>query len=101
MHSIGMNATHMIAGAWTPTASATSPSETARLYAGAVDATPITMFDRYPNAPVLRPLVPGAPSGAAVAAVIRVLLLGTPVRSQRGGASTSRAAWHRCPGPRD
>ena len=31
MKNIGMNATHMIAGDWKPTAAATTPSDAARL----------------------------------------------------------------------
>ncbi len=66
MQSIGMNATHMIAGAGEPDGAATRPSDTARLYAGAVEATPMTMLETRPRAPVLRPFAPGAPDAPTV-----------------------------------
>src|SRR5581483_10220986 len=46
MNNIGMNATIITEGPPKATNAATAPSVAARLYAGAVDATPITMFDR-------------------------------------------------------
>ena len=49
MKNSGMNETMMIAGLWTPTPtiSTKNPTVAAKLYAGAVDATPITMFEMY------------------------------------------------------
>ncbi len=47
MNAIGKNATRITAGDWKPSrrTAAMKPSVAARLYAGAVDATPITMFE--------------------------------------------------------
>src|SRR5581483_1359328 len=61
MHAIGMNEIHMIAGALNATAAVTRPSEAARLYAGAVEATPTTVAEARPRAPAFRPLLSTAP----------------------------------------
>ena len=62
-----MNETIITAGAWNPIpwTATTNPSVAARLYPGAVDATPITRLDTQPSAPVFRPFSPApAPSGS-------------------------------------
>ena len=62
-----MKATSITAGAWNPIppTATTNPSVAARLYPGAVDATPITRLDTQPSAPVFRPFSPApAPSGS-------------------------------------
>jgi hypothetical protein len=43
-------------GDWTPTKATMKPSVAARLYAGAVDATPMTTLETSPSAPDLSPL---------------------------------------------
>ncbi len=55
-----MNDTIMIAGDLRPTPATTtmSPRVTARLYAGAVEATPMTMLETMPSAFDFRPLAP-------------------------------------------
>ena len=52
-----MKETIITAGAWNPIpwTATTNPSVAARLYPGAVDATPITRLDTQPRAPVFRP----------------------------------------------
>src|SRR5262249_13749695 len=63
---MGMKATIMIAGACAPTpcTATMKPRVAARLYAGAVEATPMTRFETYPRTFPFRPLPPGcAPSG--------------------------------------
>src|SRR5450631_2230815 len=63
MKYIGTKASSMIDGALIPTmpsplaVATTNPRLAARLYAGAVDATPTTMLDTSPSAPPLRPLL--------------------------------------------
>ena len=54
--SIGMNASSATAGALRPTAATTKNKVAARLYAGAVEATPITTLETRPSAPPFRPL---------------------------------------------
>jgi len=49
----------MIAGALTPTTITTKPSVAAKLYAGAVEATPMTTLDSNPSTPGLSPLSSG------------------------------------------
>src|ERR1700733_2142352 len=53
--SIGMKASSATTGAPRPTTATMNPSVAARLYAGAVEATPMTTLDTRPSAPVLRP----------------------------------------------
>src|SRR4051812_27325861 len=62
MKYIGMNASSIIDGALTPTAMTTKPRVAARLYAGAVDAVPMTIDDNSPTVPRLRPLSTAVPS---------------------------------------
>jgi len=50
MKNIGMNDASSTAGAWTPTATTTSPMTAASEYAGAVDARPITSASVNPIA---------------------------------------------------
>ena len=72
MKYIGTNANKMIDGAFrparmTPLLATTRPRLAARLYAGAVEATPTTIEDSRPTAPAFRPLpsaASGNPSGA-------------------------------------
>ena len=45
MQAIGRNASHITAGALNPTDAVTRPSDAARLYPGAVEATPMTVAD--------------------------------------------------------
>src|SRR5690242_19177280 len=63
MKYIGTKASSMIDGAFTPTAMTTKPSVAARLYAGAVDAVPMTIDDSSPTVPGLSPLSRAVPSG--------------------------------------
>ncbi len=58
MNAIGKNATMITAGDWSPRppTAAMKPSVAARLYAGATDATLITMFETNEIAFFLRPL---------------------------------------------
>src|SRR5262245_21929936 len=56
MNSMGTNASSKMIGALVPTSCATKPSVAERLYAVAVEATPITIVDTRPSAPTLRPL---------------------------------------------
>ena len=77
MKSIGRNARIITAGDCRPTASATAPIVAARLYAGAVEATPITTLDIRPSAPPFSPL---SPPGSSV----------TPAGRRRGHAGRHR-----------
>ncbi len=72
MRIMGMNETSMIAGDLSPMPATTtiSPRVTARLYAGAVEAIPITMLDSMPTALVLRPLA--SSTGRTVASPLAV-----------------------------
>ena len=74
MSSIGMKASSMIDGAFSPTipspfaVATTKPRLAASEYAGAVEAIPITTLETKPRAPVLRPFssaTSGNPMGAA------------------------------------
>ena len=62
MQSIGMKATRSTAGAASPTpcTATMNPSVAARLYPGAVEATPMTTFESELTAPDLRPFSPAA-----------------------------------------
>src|SRR5664280_1730434 len=78
MKYIGIKASSMIAGAFTPASNepplaTTRPRLAARLYAGAVEAIPTTTLDTRPRAPDFRPLsdaASGNPSGAAFASCV-------------------------------
>src|SRR5208282_2791474 len=67
--SIGMNATTATRGALRPTAMTTKVRVAARLYAGAVEATPITTLETRPSAPLFRPLSSYCSVGCADAVV--------------------------------
>src|ERR1700704_5195919 len=73
--SIGTNASTATSGAFSPTAATTKNSVAARLYAGAVDATPITTLDTRPRAPVLRPL---PPDSSTVSMPVAKVAMGPP-----------------------
>ena len=73
MQSIGRNARIMTAGACRPTASTTTPIVAARLYAGAVEATPITTLDIRPSAPPFSPLSPPGSSVTSASGVVGTL----------------------------
>ena len=60
MRYIGTKASSMIAGVFSLAITTMNPRLAARLYAGAVDAIPITTLDTRPSAPPFSPLVPGA-----------------------------------------
>src|SRR4051794_40113396 len=62
MQPIGMNAMRITAGPWSPRppTATMKPSVAARLYAGAVDATAMTMPEMNEMAPVFSPLSPAA-----------------------------------------
>ena len=62
-----------------PTFTAIRPSVAARLYAGAVDATPMTMLEMSPSAPDLRPFS-ATSSGGASAATATIVALPFPFR---------------------
>jgi hypothetical protein len=68
MNSMGRKARNMMAGACRPTAATTRPREAARLYPGAVEATPMTMPESIPSAPDLRPFSPACPAPSRTAA---------------------------------
>src|SRR5579875_1185302 len=55
--SIGTNASRATSGDFSPTAATTKKRVAARLYAGAVEATPMATLDARPRAPGLRPLL--------------------------------------------
>ena len=55
-----MKARIVTIGACSPMATTTKPSVAARLYAGAVEATPMTMLEIRPSAPAFKPFS-GAP----------------------------------------
>src|SRR2546423_6359298 len=77
MNNIGMNATMMTKGVLNPTKKTTKPSVAARLYAGAVEATPITMLASRLSAPFLRPFSAGTSAyGRATSAAV----MATPPR---------------------
>ena len=68
-----MNAITATIGEPSPTTATMNPSVAARLYAGAVEATPMTVAETSPRAPVLSPfstccsIAPGgAPSAVAI-----------------------------------
>ena len=68
-----MNATSTMAGENRPTTAAVRPIVAARLYAGAVDATPITVAETTPIAPDRKPLrLLPAPSSAAGTREVRI-----------------------------
>src|SRR5213592_4864337 len=71
MNSIGTNASRMMIGDLAPTSPATLPSADARLYAGATDATAMTMLDARPMAPSLSPFR-ATGSGGAVTVMLRL-----------------------------
>src|ERR1035438_3812200 len=64
-----MNATTATSGAFRPTAMTTKVRVAARLYAGAVEATPITTLETRPSAPPFRPLSSYCSMGCADAVV--------------------------------
>src|ERR1700722_311618 len=71
VRKIGTNAITATIGEPSPTTATINPSVAARLYAGAVDATPMTMEETSPRAPGLSPFSvcssvnPGDTSAAA------------------------------------
>src|SRR6266536_5753331 len=76
-NSIGMKANSMMIGARVPTSWLISPSVAARLYPGAVEATPMTTLESRPIAPSLRPLCAGdRPRVAGGAEVVIAAILG-------------------------
>src|SRR5580693_8984686 len=72
VRKIGTNAITATIGEPSPTTATMNPSVAARLYAGAVEATPMTVAETSPRAPVLSPFSTCssmAPGGAAFSAV--------------------------------
>src|ERR1700742_178493 len=74
-----MNARTATIGEPSPTTATMKPSVAARLYAGAVEATPMTVAETSPRAPVLRPLSTccsiapgGAPSAVAMTHLLSI-----------------------------
>src|SRR3954470_6175308 len=65
--SIGKNASTTTTGVCRPTNATTKPSVAARLYAGATEATPMTVVEKRPSAPDLRPLSRGSAAAAPMA----------------------------------
>ncbi len=59
----------MTTGAWyaIPAIAVTKPRVAARLYAGAVEATPMTTLDMKPSAPVFSPFWSGGVSSPSIA----------------------------------
>ena len=58
MHAIGTKANNMMKGAFAPTSLAMPPMPAAKLYPGAVEATPMTMTAMRPSDPPFKPLRP-------------------------------------------
>src|SRR5664279_3153289 len=67
---IGTKASTTMDGDCNPTRATIRPSVAARLYAGAVDATPMTTLERSPIAPVFSPLPPSSVERPCVPAVV-------------------------------
>src|ERR1700734_3382480 len=77
VRKIGTNAMTATIGEPSPTTATMKPSVAARLYAGAVDATPMTVAATSPRAPPLRPLstcCSAAPGGAPAAVAMSLHL---------------------------
>ena len=68
--NIGTKASTVTMGACTPIATTTKPSVAAKLYAGAVEAMPITTLETNPSAPVLRPFSGARLAGSTIKATI-------------------------------
>src|SRR5579871_2870637 len=93
MKNIGMNATHMIAGDANPTDAATTPSDAARLYPGAVEATPMTTLEMNPSAPDFRPFssaVPGSPRAGGAVTTLSVLIARPRCSTSPGEPNSAR-----------
>ncbi len=89
-HNMGMKAMIVMIGACSPLiAMTTKPRVAARLYAGAVDATPTTTEDTNPSAPPLRPLSAPSPCSASEASRCTTT---TPRFFKDGSAPYSRSA---------
>ncbi len=86
MNSMGMKASSTMSGESRCTLTAMNPSVAARLYAGAVDATPMMTLDSRPSAPDLSPFSTGASPGVISSAT----LVTTPPR--RASDSPARSS---------
>src|ERR1051325_10317182 len=73
MNNIGTKASSRMIGPLEPTSCAMYPSVAERLYAGAVEATPITIVETRPSAPTLRPL--RTTSGIAPSGLVGVVVV--------------------------
>src|SRR5215472_16186702 len=89
VRKIGMNASTATMGEPSPTTATMKPSVAARLYAGAVDATPMTVVATSPSAPDLRPLSTccsaapgGAPSAVAITFHLHVGAISNDIRTK-------------------
>src|SRR5262245_26079605 len=96
MQSIGRKDTIRTAGADRPTPGTATmkPRVAARLYAGAVDAVAITMFDAYEIALDFRPFSPGAEPGTSrrAAGSATAVIRAPPGRA---GPTPRRRRWRR------
>src|ERR1039458_3237725 len=70
MNHMGKKARTVTTGAWRPIATTTKPSVAAMLYAGAVEATAMTMLEIRPSAPVLRPFSGARLAGSTISATL-------------------------------
>ena len=100
MKSIGRNARIITAGDCRPTASTTAPIVAARLYAGAVEATPITTLDIRPSAPPFSPLSPPDSSTTSTGGVVGTLGDMLPPVGRPAAGRQPLRAWADSDGPR-
>src|ERR1700753_733480 len=101
-----MNAMTATIGEPSPTPATMKPSVAARLYAGAVEATPMTVAETSPRAPVLRPLSTccsiapgGAPSAVAITHLLSTFTPHTTIYELKRSLDESfrRGKWHKPP----
>src|SRR5579875_491897 len=94
--SIGTNASRATSGDFSPTAATTKKRVAARLYAGAVEATPMATLDARPRAPGLRPLLLDCSTGCTPRLGRAMARL--PVGHRSGTPSPGRAQTRRLGG---
>src|ERR1700722_14567725 len=88
VRKIGMNAITATMGEPSPTTATMKPSVAARLYAGAVEATPMTVAATSPRAPPLRPFttccsaMPGGAPAVAIAFHLHLDAISNDIRTR-------------------